>query len=797
MLQKNLLLALRSLTKRGRNNGIKILSLAVGLAMGLVLIAKVCFEQSYDTFYPDADRIYRLNEMIVQNNELKEYEQVSGGVAVGMREEVPGVQQATRCTWIYVGNMYTEDKKRFEVRMIAADERFFNVLPRPMLQGDAQRVLTAPRGDGLIMISRELADKMGGGDLVGKTLKAEQWSGHELTIGGVFETVPENASLRYDAIISIDLLRTPNFDGTMNWVGNDRYMGFVKLQPGVHPDSLADAMHAMQLKHQDAEMLKKAGVELSYSLTPLDAVHDSLPEVRRMTWLLALLAFALVFTAVMNYVLIVISSLVGRTKEVAVHKCYGASRRNISGMILSETFLHLLLSILLAGALILAFRATVEELLDATLSALFTRRSLLLLFGICAVVFLVAGLLPGRLFARVPVAAAFRNFHEHRRRWKLALLSLQFVAVGFLLSLLVVIARQYNRMVHDDPGYRYDNLAYVSMRGADSTLRVKLIDEVGRLPEVSAVSTFYQPLFEGASGNNVFLPDDNRELFNIADLYEAGNGYLAAMEIPVIEGRSFTENVSWSHEVMVSRRFVEKMKQFADWSDGAVGKQLIITEHSGDNNDEPFTICGVYEDVRLGTIHNEDERPSILFYSCNPRETPYLLIKFHHMTPEAMTRARETLQRLLPDREVEVSDWRAEMTARYVDARRFRNAVMIGGIITLIIALIGLFGYTRDEINRRRKEIAIRKINGATVGEVMRLFERDIVRMAVPALVFGCGAAAYVASLWQEGFSEKVSLAWYLFALCGLVMLSIIAAVVALNVRRAARENPVNSIKNE
>ena len=98
---------------------------------------------------------------------------------------------------------------------------------------------------------------------------------------------------------------------------------------------------------------------------------------------------------------------------------------------------------------------------------------------------------------------------------------------------------------------------------------------------------------------------------------------------------------------------------------------------------------------------------------------------------------------------------------------------------------------------RRRKEIAIRKINGATVGEVMRLFERDIVRMAVPALVFGCGAAAYVASLWQEGFTEKVSLAWYLFALCGLVMLSVIAAVVALNVRHAAHVNPVNSIKNE
>ena len=94
-MKQEMIIALRSLTKRGRNNGIKIISLAAGLAMGLVLIAKVCFEQSYDAFYPDSERIYRLNQKVIQNNELKEYPQVSGGVAVGMREEVSGVETAT------------------------------------------------------------------------------------------------------------------------------------------------------------------------------------------------------------------------------------------------------------------------------------------------------------------------------------------------------------------------------------------------------------------------------------------------------------------------------------------------------------------------------------------------------------------------------------------------------------------------------------------------------------------------------------------------------------------------------
>lgn len=165
-MKREMIIALRSLTKRGRNNGIKIISLAAGLAMGLVLIAKVYFEQSYDAFYPDSERIFRLNQKIIQNNELKEYPQVSGGVAVGMREEVPGVEMATRCTGIYDGEAYTDDGKGYTVSVIAADEYFFDVFPRKILQGDAKAVLSKK---GAVLISEELARKIGG-DVMGKTL---------------------------------------------------------------------------------------------------------------------------------------------------------------------------------------------------------------------------------------------------------------------------------------------------------------------------------------------------------------------------------------------------------------------------------------------------------------------------------------------------------------------------------------------------------------------------------------------------------------------------------------------------
>ena len=791
-MKREMIIALRSLTKHGRNNGIKIISLAAGLAMGLVLIAKVCFEQSYDAFYPDSERIYRLNQKIIQNNELKEYPQVSGGVAVGMREEVPGVEMATRCTGIYDGEAYTDDGKGYTISVIAADEYFFDVFPRKILQGDAKAVLSKK---GAVLISEELARKIGG-DVMGKTLCLGSKNKNKIPIGGVFETVPENAHQRYDAVITLQVMVSPDYDGTINWLGNDRYRGYVKLYPGVEPDSLAEPMRAMQRKHQDFEALKKAGVDLSYTLTRLTDLHRKTPEVKSMTSLLIMLAFVLIFAAVMNYVLVVISSFVSRTKEVAVHKCYGASGRNIGGMIVSETFLHLLISIALALLLIFAFRGTVEELLAASLRALFSSQSITILVVVCMVVFLVTGLLPGHLFARIPVGAAFRNYRESRRYWKLALLFVQFIGVGFLFSFLVIITLQHKRMTNDHPGYNCEQLAYFNMADTDSTLRSKIIDEVGRLPEVAAVTTFSELPFEKQSGNNVYLPGNDREMFNIADLYWVGNRYLETMEIPVVGGRSFTENVPSSHEVMVSRRFVEKMKNFADWSDGAIGKEILITEHS-QSMKQPFTICGVYEDIRLNSIENEDTRPSVMFYAPDVQWTRMLLVKFHTLTPEGMTHVQETIQALLPDQNVAINDWRADMTNLYRSSRLFRDSVMIGCIITLIIALTGLIGYTRDEINRRRKEIAIRKINGATFKEVLLLFERDIIRIAVPALIGGCALAAYSAAGWLSGFSEKVSLAWYLFAICGLMMLGVIITVVAFHIRSAANDNPVKSLRSE
>ena len=763
---KNLNIALRSLFKKGRSNGIKILSLGVGLAMGLVLISKVCFERSFDKFYPDSDRIYRLHENIIRDGEYKSYGQVSGGVATAMQVEIPEVEKATRLT--YIGGdkelFKTQDGNRYSARyVVMGDTNVFDLLPRPILIGDPKETLSRP---GYVMISNRIAKLLGGAEqAVNKEFEFESSPGQTYTIGGVFEDVPENSHLRFEIVASLEGMSKWSRE---NWLGNDRYLGYVKLYPGTDPESLTTAIREMQGRHCDLEEVKKAGIDLTYSLVPLMDMHSNSDEVKSMNSLLGFLAFVLIFTAAMNYVLIVISTLINRTKEVAVHKCYGASDKNLFGMIMSETCLHMLISLLLAAFLIVLFRTKTEELLGATLGALFSTQTIVILIGVCIVIFFITGLIPTYMFLRIPVAAAFRNFKESRRYWKLCLLFIQFLATAYLVALLSVINKQYDYMVNVDPGYAYEKLAYCSTQGVEESVRNTAIEELRKIPEVDKVSACYDLPISGMSGNNVSLPGDDRELFNIADMYWVKDDFFSLMEIPVIEGEVFRSDGSASNKVMVSRSFVEKMEQVAGWTGSAIGKNIIITEHS--QNGEPFTICGVYEDVCIGSTGNPDTRPTALFYD---RYAPMILIKFHEMSPENIKKAQKVLEDVMPDRNVTVTAYYMDMIDLYKDSRTFRDSVMIGGIVTLIIALIGLLGYTSDETNRRGREIAIRKVNGATAWSILKMISKDISYIAIPAIVIGMTVAYYSGTGWLEKFTEKAPIGFFIF-LAGAMMVYVL-----------------------
>lgn len=780
-------LAFRTLLRRGQNNFIKILSLGTGLAVGLILISRVFFDNTYDDFFPDKERIYQIQSNIVQENEPPTvWGQVSGAIAPGLKAEVPGVELATRFAYIATDAVfYTADKNNYKGTFILADSCFFDVLPMPMIAGNAKDILSRPM---YAIVSKSIAEKIGDG-AVGKTLEISNYPGREITIGGVFDDVPENSHLNYDIIISLSSISKFIWDGTRNWLGNDRYLAYVKLAPGVAPESIAPAVYEMQKKNQNIEEIEKRGIKLTYSFLPLTSLHKDAPETKRMTILLSAIAFALIFTALMNYILIVISSLVGRAKTIGTYRCYGAQEKDIAKIIFSETLLHLLISLVLAALLILCFRGTVSEVLSASVSALLTFKTCAFLVVICLIILLIAGLVPTYLFSRIPVTSAFRNLKMTSKGWKMVLLFVQLLATAFLVNLLTIVSRQYDLMVNDNPGYKYEKVLYCNTVGVEEHTRQTLIDNFNNMPEIDIVGTSATLLFSSPSGNNILLPENpDKDLFNIADLYLADENYLPSLGVSVIEGKPFGKDNS-KNDILVSKKFADRICQITGWKDGVVGKNVIVTEHGLSK------IVGVYPDLRIGAISDEDHRPSIILYTNKP--TRYILIKLKEMTPDNIRKVFDTLKTVVPDKEIALVPYKESMVKLYEGSRLFQKTITIGGIVTLIITLIGLIGYTNNEVTRRRAEIAIRKVNGATLNDILKLFIKDNLWVSIPALICGSLAATIAANKWMENFSEKAGLTPVLFIASGLIILAVILLVVVLNCIHVANQNPVKTLKNE
>lgn len=770
---------------------IKVLSLSIGLSVGIVLIAKVFFELSYDSFYKDIDRVYTIRNYYSQHGDEHDYGQVSGAVPVGFMEEVPGIEVGTRTTYVFNGDIYLDaDGNKLKGILVCADTCFFKVFDRPILAGDPVQVLGKW---GSVMVSRSFAEKMGGvQECIGKQIANADMDGLKLTIEGVFEDFPKNGSLDYDILLSMD---TYGKRSTDNWLGNDRYKGYVKLAPGIDPNTLSDAIRKMQEAHQPLEQMEAQGISLRYFLSPFSTMHTSSPKVKTQVILLSIIAALLIIISLLNYILIVISSMVKRSKEVGVRKCYGAEGKHIYWMLTKEALLHITLSLVIAAIIIFAGRGIVENLLGVPFQTLLVPQSIVAIAAVLLFVLVISIVVPAELYQRIPVLAAIKNHTENSRRWKLSLIGVQVLINVFLVVMMLIIGSQYQKVSNADTGYDYKNLYYFDLFDGDRHAQVRAVETLRRLPEVSGVAAAYNLPYAGSNGDNVYLPEDDRELFNIADQYECSPEFYELLNIRFVEGRAPRD----SSEVVVDEKFVQKMASFTDWSDGAVGKQVFITGHgeNGMMDKGYFTISGVYKNYLIGNLQDVDERPSALFYGeigSMAHWMPHILFK---VRPDALEKVRGALNEALPDKEINIVSYAEGMRAAYADSKKMRNTMALGVVFSLLIAFLGLIGFIKDESLRRSKEMAVRKINGATNRDILGIFAKDIMKLSAVMAVIACTAAFFVAHKWLEQFAEKVSLNPLYFIGGAALTLLIVLSVLVLNCLKIARANPVDSLKNE
>ncbi len=790
----------RPLFRKGEHTTARIISLATGLAFGLMLLAEVFYYNSYDAFYPDSSRIYVVHERFkrdINSDQMQTYPRVSGAVAPGLADMVPGIEVACRLNSIGTNVLYTEEMNRLEAQISLADEYVFDLLPRPIISGNPREILQTPMN---CMVSTRIAEAMGN-NVLGKTITLKRFPGKLLTIAGVFKELPENTNYEYDILISMVSTGEFMWDGTQNWMGNDRYYSCVRLKEGVTPESIAHAVRQMQVVHQDIERMEEEhGVVLQYAFKPIRKIHSE--NMKDMIIILSTIALAVLFVSIMNYVLLTLSALSNRAKSSAVYKTFGAQSENLQQLIFGETLIIFLLSILGAVLIIAALEPLAETQLGHSLEAIFNPQVLWPLVLIIVVLLIVTSYLPGRFFSRIPVATVFRKYRQGKNKWKLALLSVQFIGASFILVVMVVATLQYGNMKNADHGYRTKGIFYGSTIGMDGSMMPVIIDQLRALPEVVKVGLGDNLPIRGASGNNVFSMDGKQDMFNVADFYKADENFLSILDIQVTTGSNFSAEAATVNDLVISQKGADKLVLNNAWSDGVIGKQIEISEHG------KTTIRGVFPDFVISSLVNPDERPAVYFYYPesqyedlkreNSGEPFLMLIQVYEGSEEGMKKKiTEIFNQGMPENDAVIYSLEGQVHDLYNSEKGFRNAMMSGNVVIFLITVIGLLGYTTNEANRRRKELAVRRVCGAKISDILRLFIRDLQFMVIPSVLTGLLVAMFTVDKWMHNFADKISLSWQIFLLCGIFIVIAVTVIAVLNYVRSANRNPVEALRYE
>lgn len=768
---KQLYYVIRTLLRGRGSNIIKVISLGLGLTMSILLFSRVAFEQSYDTFYKDYNNLYQIFSIFsAEGEQFEPQEQNCGPVAGAILENFPNeVEAATSIAYFVNGPLYN-GSVRFDEGILLADSLFFRTMGIEVLSGNPEKELMQPD---VIFLSDRLARKIFGDENpIGKMLNYNKEL--SFTVKGTYTALPENTTMRPEGVVSMPTGWNRGW-GNYSWRRGDSYYEYIRFRPGADKEVVNARLDAMIQKYRPEEDKKAYGY--TAFVKPIRDVYRDSDQVKRMDSIMSILALAILFIASLNYVLISISSLTYRAKAVGVHKCSGASDGTVFSMFLLETGIIIVLALALMGLILLNFQEFIEDTTAAKLSVLFAPDRIWVPLAVVLVLFIVGGVLPGRLFARIPVSQVFRRYTEGKKGWKRPLLFIQFAGVAFICGLMYVVMAQYNYVKDKDMGYNPKRVAAGNAyfgSGEESDAALQFFRGLPYVEEVSSavstpVASYSGSMIEGEGGKSLF---STRYSYALED-------YFKMMGMTMKEGRPPRA----ADEVVVNEAFAERMR----WGNEALNHPLRV---EGENH----KVVGVLKDFHIGSFYQPQD--VIMFgYTRTFGNTVHIRLK--EPFAENLRRLNKDVNEAYPDKTIDFYGLEQRILNRYNPVRVFSNATILAATTMFFVMLMGLIGYTTDEVRRRSKEIAIRKVNGAESSGILELLSKDVLYVAGPAVIIGIVAAAYVNGMWMDQFAAQVPLSWPVYVLIALVILLLIVACVIWKSWRIANENPVNSIKSE
>lgn len=794
MFRNYLLVTVRNLFKNGFYSFINIAGLAIGITCSILILLWVADELSYDKSLPKYDRLYQVWVKAHFDGKVNSWTSVPLPMYEEMKTADANIARSLVLDWggdhLLAAGEHTD--QGITKRGYWASEEFLEMFEYPLVHGKADQVLDEPAS---IVISQSLAkalfkDK----DPMGQMIRVDNQ--YDLKVSGILQDVPKNSNFQFEFVMPWKYRYQVNEwvrNNTTNW-GNYSFQVFVELNDPANEDKVEKSIVDVLARHGEDEEIKHETFLYPLSRWRLfgnfdDNGHES-GGMYDYVQMFSLIAVFIIIIACINFMNLATARSERRAREVGIRKSVGSRRHELIGQFIGESmfisFIAFAVAILLAQLVLPLYNNLVEKQLfiDYTSGQFWMFAA-----GLIVVTGLVAGSYPAfylSSFQPVKVLKGKPTIGKGASTPRKVLVTMQF---GFSILLIIgtiVIYQQIQLAKSRDLGYDQEGLIAINynedIRKSYRSFKNELL-ATGVVESVtksnSAITDINSNNFVGWPGK----PEDLRVIFTtIATEYD----WAKTMGIKMIEGRDFSEEFKSDTAAIIINKSALKLMNLPE---PVIGTQLDLWGGKR-------TLIGVTEDVLMGDIYRE-VKP--LFAILEPEWIDAVSIRLSRTgdIQASLDKVKEVYHKFAPAYPFEYQFADVEFQKKFNVINFTSKLASLFATLTIVITGLGLFGLAAFTAEQRTKEIGIRKVLGASVGGLIALISKDFSKLVILAFVISAPAAWYLIDQYLERYPMRTDIPWWVFPLTGITALAFALAIVSTQAFRAARANPVNSLRNE
>ena len=812
MLQNYFKIAFRTILRKKVFSLVNIMGLSVGLASVLIISSYIMSEMSFDTFHKDADRTYRLLEHL-QFNDAPERTSalVNGAIGKFSEDQVAGVTDYMRVMQLGAGGLNLKYKdKEFETPFLVSDHDFFTFFDFELASGIPSEVFRNPMS--IVLSERESRKFFGEENPIGKTIVTRlNDDDYDLVVTGVMKDMPENSHLNFNMLLTFTTI-DKFFKGFTSYYDSEwtlqSMLTYLKTEKTVDPKRITEGINQLAADNKPDEI----NWERRFSLQPLKDIHFGSADLEgdmnyregdlNYLFIFGFVGLLILSIAFANYINLSTIKATDRIREIGLRRVVGANRKQLVLQFMMESVFVSVLSLGVAMTILQFCGPLVVMIFDNNLlSYIYQPEFLVGLVLVFVVLGLAAGLYPALAILKGKTVEALKNqvVGVKRQSFFKGVVLFQFIISLVMIVATLVVYNQLNYIENKDLGYDKEALALIEISSDQARDNQSLIiSEFSRDADVLGVSVVSRVPAEWKSYYEVSIRDKQAKEFSGIPYIGVDESFLDVFNIGLKSGKNFGEGLVDSTKVLINETLARQLG-IAEASGQAIELFGIRSgaQKMGLRENLNFEIMGIIDDFHFQSLR-EEIPPMIFVYKENPiQNIDYFVVKLRAQAMgQTMDRLKVAMQKFDPS-PFGYNFLDDKLQRYYVEDNRRSNLFFIAASIAVFIAFIGLFALVHFALQKRLKEMSIRKVLGANVNSLIALLSRDYIKLLLIALVVAVPVSYLGMSNWLNDFVYRTQIQWWVFGLA-LSVCAMIAMITALTqIRKAARRNPADILRNE